>query len=168
MPKKKKQSKVDYQVAKCKSALLEGTVLAIDPSSGSASSLPGYALFRCGELIDSGVIDLKVGWELHRRLSQLATTLREDFEEVDVLVLENIPVTGFGRSSKAHASLIKAVGAILSSAKYKALVEISPSTWRAYIKRHADEFTEYEKSDEWDAIIMGYCILDKARGFQND
>lgn len=140
-----------------------GKVLVIDPSSGSQSSLPGYALFEKGELKEVGVLELNIGRELGQRLKQLSDSLRE-FGEVDVLVIEDIPVRSFGKGARPHASLLKAVGCVMGSVSYKHLVEVSPSTWKAYLKRNEGKFLNYMKSDDWDALIMGYCSLDRAMG----
>lgn len=160
---KKKPTKTRFQINRCRKQILEGKVLAIDPSSGSASSLPGYALFEAGKLKESGLIELKIGKELPRRLEDLARSLREDFEEVDVLVIEDIPVRSHGRHGGAHASLMKAVGCILGAAKRKQTVEMAIPTWKSYLRKTVEQFPDYNKDDDWDAIVMGYCAIDLAR-----
>ena len=166
--KRPKQAKYRFQINRCLNSLVSGTVLAVDPSSGSQSSLPGYALFKEGRLVESGVIELKIGRELPRRLSQLADTLLNEFEEADVLVIEDIPTRSHGRHGSAHASLLKAVGCILGAAKYKQFVEISPSAWKAYLRRNEDKFPDYGKSDDWDAIVLGYMAIDVATEMLTD
>ena len=161
---KKKLPKSRYQIERCATALLEGRVLAIDPSSGSQSSLPGYALFDKGELIDHGVIKLKISRELPRRLNELGEALKTEFPAVDVLVIEDIPVRSYGKGASPHASLLKAVGCILACCTYREFVEISPPTWKAYVRRNPERFSKvYEKSDDLDAWIIGQYALDTAR-----
>lgn len=168
MAKKKKDTKTVYQAKRAKKSILEGSMLVIDPSSGSAQSLPGYALFDKGELTDSGVIELVVGRELPRRLQQLADSLRKDFDKVDVLAIEDIPVRGHGTHAGAHASLLKSVGTIFSAAQYDKYVEVHIQTWKAFLRRRAEEFPDYAKGDEWDAIIMGYCLINIAQELDNE
>lgn len=159
---KKKATKLENQLRDCKSGVLDGTMLVIDPSAGSQSSLPGYALFKKGKLVDSGVIAINIGWKLHRRLQQIQKTLQEDFEEVDVLAIEDIQFTN-PKMLRAQSTLFKAIGVFLASARYKKLVEIVPTTWKSFLKKNNTQFEDYIKGDEWDAIIMGYCILSKAQ-----
>lgn len=159
----KPMRKVDYQTRRALNSLLTGTVMVIDPSSGSASSQPGYALFTAGKLQDSGIIEVDSTKEVPRRLQAIATALREQFPPVDVLIIEDIPVRSYGRNASAHATLLKSVGAILSSANYGKFVEISPSVWKAYINSEAPDTEGYVKGDEWDAKVMGFCVLSIAR-----
>lgn len=141
-------------------------MLVIDPSSGSSSSMPGYALFSKGELLDSGVLLINSSLELPRRLKEIATCLQTAFVDVDVLVIEDIPVRAYGRNAAAHATLLKSIGCFLACAKYNHFVEISPSVWKSYLLRDPSECQGYEKNDEWDAKVMGYCVLDIARSLQ--
>lgn len=155
--------KVEYQTQRAISSLLEGTILVVDPSSGSASSQPGYALFSAGVLTDSGTLKIDYTKEVPRRLQDIAECLRNDFQPVDVLIIEDIPVLSFGRNAHAHATLLKSVGCILSAAQYGKFVEVSPSVWHAYIAKDPPDARGYIKGDEWDAKIMGYCVLALAR-----
>jgi hypothetical protein len=144
-------------------SVLTGTVLVIDPSSGSSSSQPGYALFSGGNLTDSGTIVINHAKEVPRRLQDIAKALQKDFPPVDVLIIEDIPVRSFGRNAHAHATLLKSVGAILSAAQYDKFIEISPSVWHAWLSKDPAIAKGYAKGDEWDAKVMGFCVLDLAR-----
>lgn len=154
--------KVEYQTSRALRSLLEGSVLVIDPSSGSASSQPGYAIFQAGQLMDSGIIKIDHSKEVPRRLQDIAEALRRDFQPVNVLIVEDIPVRAFGRNAAAHATLLKSVGTILCAAQYDKYVEISPSVWHAWLSKDPPQARGYKKGDEWDARVMGYCIMDLA------
>lgn len=166
--KTKSLRKVEYQTQRAVKAVLTGLMVVIDPSSGSSSSMPGYAIFKEGKLIDSGVMQIDHRKEVPRRLQDISKCLSSEFPEADVLVIEDIPSRSFGRNAIAHATLLKSVGCILASSKYHRFIEISPSVWHAYIKREPKEAEGYVKGDEWDAKIMGYCILELAREIQKE
>lgn len=143
-------------------------MLVVDPSSGSSSSMPGYALFKGGQLVDSGVLQIDSSKEVPRRLQDISNCLRSEFPEVDVLVIEDIPSRSFGRNASAHATLLKSVGTVLGSAQYKKFVEVAPSVWHAWLRTYPEEAKGYEKGDEWDAKVMGYCVLSIAKEFTGD
>ena len=131
--------------------LREGMVLSIDPSSGSKGSMPGYAIFKAGELIESGTIQLPVGKPLCVRLQTLCQTLQEEFEVPDVLITEAIY---FSRNNKAGVSLQRSIGVVLAAFPVNGrVIEVSPNTWRKLRPE------TYEKTDENDAIMMGYTAL---------
>lgn len=153
-------SKLDQAVAKYVTQLSEGTVLSIDPSSGSEKSQPGYALFKQGKLVDSGLVRLKYGIELSNRLYHLSKSLREDFEKPDILVTEHLaPFMGEGKgaffSTRNVISLHQSVGVIMSVWDVPVLT-VSPRSW------HAITPDNYIKSDENDAIMIGWTALTKA------
>lgn len=160
------QRKVEFQTQRAVSSVLKGSMLVIDPSSGSSSSMPGYAIFASGELLDSGILTVNANKELPRRLVDIAKCLREQFSPVNVLVIEDIPVRAHGRNATGHASLLKSVGAILSAAQYDQFIEVSPSVWKAYIEKTIAIKEKYVKGDEWDAKVIGYCVIDLAKELQ--
>ena len=159
-------SKLSHSIEPIKSTILSGRVLAIDPSSGSKESQPGYALFEGGKFVDSGVIRIQHRQSLQHRLFSLREALQKDFasEKPDVLVVENIapfiasPGRGTFGASKSVLSLHKAVGVTISCFDCP-LVEVAPISWRKYIPEN------YLKSDECDAIMMALCVLKIASGF---
>jgi hypothetical protein len=142
---------------------LTGTMLAIDPSSGSRESQPGFALFNKGILVDAGTIEVTAGDDIHRRLFELRRSLMEDFTVPDVLITELIPPfmnTGFNRSI---LNLHYSVGVVLS-VFYCPTIRIPPTVWR----KHIDD--AYIKSDRNDAIMLGYTVIDylcKEHGYDN-
>lgn len=157
-PKSPKKTGVQISVGRYRELITKGQLLAIDPSSGSEGSMPGFAIFKEGRLISCGTIKLPAGGELHLRLQELARTLREEFEVPDVLVVEQIApyIKGF-----FNLSLHKSIGATVSAIPCKSLVEISPSSWHAAIRKMGIE-DSYVKSDVNDAIFMGYCVVKEA------
>ena len=93
---RQKYSLVQLQetVGKLRDSILKGTVIAIDPSCISSSSVPGWAVYRKGILESSGTIEgISPYVDLNRRLMYIGRYIRENFEEPDVLVLEKIRVS---------------------------------------------------------------------------
>ncbi len=145
-----------YQAIKPLAKLLvEGKVLCIDPSTGSQSSMPGFAYYEAGVLKERGII--KVDHRLNRslKLYEIARTIREEFPVPDVLIVEYIPPVSYkgGMNSVAVMALQKAIGAIMGAHPFEHLLEIPASAWKSY-KPEA-----YEKSDDWDAVCLGLCAL---------
>lgn len=157
--------KVYRQVEPVYNKILTGVMLVVDPSSGSGNSMPGYAIYRAGEFHESGTVDLDTSMSLSRRLYEINRTFREEFEQPDVLVVENIPPISYGGRGMPAASLMslhKAIGAVICAWDIGNLVEVHPSSWRHY-KPEA-----YEKTDEWDAIVMGICVVSIAKDIEDN
>ena len=160
-------SKIEEAINPVKATILSGTVLAVDPSSGSKESMPGYAIFKAGIFVDSGVIRIQHRQTLQQRLFDLRESLQNDFKDLapDVLVVENIPPfiaskgggAAFG-ATKSILSLHKAVGVTVSCFSCP-LIEVSPISWRKYIPEN------YRKTDENDSIMMALTVLKIASGF---
>lgn len=152
----KYKSKLALEVEKYADILANGEMLAIDPSSGSQGSLPGYALFRKGQLQDAGTIELPRGTRsLANRLFLLRDTLEKSFDRPDLLTIELIspvmPAKGGAFLHKHASSLIKAVGCILSTWDVP-ILEVSPMTW------HSMTPPEYKKGDIADACMIGWAV----------
>ena len=163
-PIKLGKSKAVEDVTKCYEEILTGTILCVDPSSGSGSSMPGYALYEAGELQEHGIVDiLKVGQKVQNRLRELAISFRDDFDKVDVLVIEDIPpIHGggrgrFGSQMKSHASLLKSVGCIIGAVDSDHVVSIHPRVWQKW----KDE--NYVKSDHADATYIGIAAIEMSK-----
>lgn len=141
-----------------------GRILALDPSCGSASSMPGYAIYEAGVLTDSGIIDVPgIHRDLPYRLQDIARVLRTEFPAPDVLVIERIPARRFGGgSATAHASLLAAEGLMMGTLEVPVVVRIRPQAWRAL--RHED----WVKGDEEDAKAMGYALLNVCKQIQGE
>lgn len=139
--------------------LLRGTVLSIDPSIGSSSSMPGWAVYRRGVYQESGTIAIDVVPEIPPRLQQLSANMDRLIREwdPDILLYEEIPVMGHGRNLASHVSLLKAVGVIVSRPGPRGYIGIYPTTWKPWVR------TTYVKSDEADAVELGWVTLELAR-----
>lgn len=140
--------------------LLEGVVVAIDPSIGSNSSMPGWAVSRAGKRVASGVFEIDPGASVGKRLQSLSNHLRKLYNryDPDLVVYEDIAPRRYGGgSAHAHSSLLKSVGAILSVAGPTEHIGLRPTIWTRY-KR-----STYVKGDEADAIEILYVALETAR-----
>ncbi len=138
--------------------LVSGTVLSIDPSIGSYSSMPGWAVYEAGELVESGRLELDPSLPIPLRLSRLVRKLAL-LPVPDILVYEKLPVSahGGGRSQVGHASLLMALGATLSVYGELPTVGIMPISWKKLVR------PEYVKGDEADAIEIGHIVVTSAK-----
>jgi hypothetical protein len=151
---KAKLSKFQQQLGPLVEPILTGHLLSIDPSSGSRDSQPGYAVFKAGELQDSGHIAVNPAWEPARRLRYLGQALQSEFACPDVLVCENIGLihVGGGFMNKSVISLQRSIGVVMGSFDAP-IVEIAPITWRKNIPAN------YKKTDEADAIMLALTAI---------
>ena len=111
-------------------------------------------------MVDSGLLNIKWGDAVHNRLYRLAKSLREEFEQPDLLITEHLaPFMGEGKgaffSTRNVISLHQSVGVIVSTWDVPVLA-ISPRSWQAVAPDN------YLKSDENDAIMLGWTALHKA------
>jgi hypothetical protein len=160
---KKKPTKLSQSVKKCAKELTTGTVLAIDPSIGSQSSSMGYAVYKAGQLIDAGKLDIRSSLSKHKKLRMIRDCLMTEFENPDVLVIEWIPPMRINKGGPQAGSLTQgwvnlhqAAGAAMASVETNHVVEVAPVTWRKYIN------SEYEKGDVADAVLIGYAAIREA------
>lgn len=139
--------------------LTEGTVVCIDPSAGSYSSMPGWAVYKQGELVESGIFQLNPADPIPTRLAELVYLVRKLYNmyQPDILVYEDIPAQRHGGNAVAHATLLKSVGAILSVSGPRDFVGLMPISWKKMIR------PEYVKGDEADAVEMGYVAISESR-----
>lgn len=138
-------------------------MLCIDPSCGSSSSMPGYAIYREGTLTESGTIEIPaVGRPLADRLQDLLQALQSQFERPDLLVVEKIPPRRFGRGgAEAHASLLRSTGVVYSAYHGVPVLTIRPQQWRKMLPEG------WTKGDEQDAIALGHCALEICKRIRN-
>jgi hypothetical protein len=146
-------------------ALLEGTVVSIDPSCGSSSSMPAYAIYWAGRLLNSGTIQLDIEKPIEQRLYDLGLQLRSSItDSVGVLIYEDVPPVRFYKSGRTSAgsqsSLIKSVGTILGTIRADHHVGLRPSVWRRI------SGPSHVKGDVEDAIEMGRLTIELARYIQ--
>lgn len=160
-----KKTKAYADIEQNVKGLTEGLVVAIDPSIGSTSSMPGWAVYRAGELIDSGIFQIAPTKSVPDRLRTLHGHVNKLYNlyTPDVLVYEEIPAQRQGGGNAvAHASLLKALGVILCVPGPDGYVGIMPVSWKAAARE------TYTKSDVNDAIEMGYVCIDTARRIRNE
>lgn len=141
----------------------DGPLLAIDPSSGSFKSKPGFSLYVGAKLVDCGTIELPAGIPLHTRLQLLCDTLRRDFISPypAVVAVENVPpyrkneqsVGQYCGLNKSVLSLQYSMGVAMASIPNTDVVLVSPASWRQLIP------AGYNKSDTLDAVMIGYAVL---------
>jgi hypothetical protein len=162
-----KQSKTYKRIEPIADIILTGKLLCIDPSTGSKSSVPGYAWYEKGKLVESGEILVDIGGDRNTRLSEISRCIREDFDKPDVLVVEYIPpITYKGGGNQMNnisiMALQKAVGAIIGARPVSHFVEIPASSWRKYKPK------DYIKSDVADAECIGLCAIGLAKLSKED
>jgi Holliday junction resolvasome RuvABC endonuclease subunit len=142
--------------------LLTGTVLVIDPSIGSSSSAPGWAVYENSQLHGAGTIDTGGShlplWQRARNLADEIRALCDDYAPT-LLVYEDIPATS-GFNANAQASLLKAVGIVLAASTTDDCLGVHPASWKNYVR------ATYNKGDEEDAIEIGYIVTQLARRIQ--
>lgn len=154
-----KTSKAYGNIEENLKGILEGVVISIDPSIGSSSSMPGWAVYMDGEYVKSGIFEIPIHKSLPERLRILANHVRKLYNEypADVLVYEDIPAQRYGMGNAvAHASLLKALGAILSVPGPDGYVGIMPVSWKKMVR------DTYTKGDEADAVEIGYVVIECA------
>lgn len=153
-------SKAYSQIVKCSYPLQEGVILSIDPSIGSTSSQPGWAVYTAGKLQCSGTLEINPEGTQWQRLQRLRTHMYGlmQFYTPDVLVYEDIPAQRHGGgNAEAHASLLKAVGVILSISGPDHYVGLLPVSWKKMVRE------SYFKGDEQDAIEIGWIAIQEAK-----
>lgn len=150
--------------------LLDGNILAIDPSIGSSVSSMGYALYNAGELEDAGIVKMDPSFSNPQKLQEISRALIEDFAgtEIDILVIENIAPSFGGPGSRSFINkswkvLHQATGAAIASVRCNHVLEVAPMSW----KRFAKAEDGYEKNDVADAVMIGYTALWEAADHLN-
>ena len=159
--RKKKPAKVaKYRIAIAQAAsqILTGRLLAIDPSVGSANSMPGYAVFEAGVLVENGTIQVDFRQPVSKRLHEINRCLREDFDCPDVVAIEMPPLInlrGLGHRMNAvsRAGLQRGIGAAIAAWPVDHIVEIPPASWAKF------KTETYVKSDAADALTIGLAVI---------
>lgn len=144
-----------HKIALNAKAIREGTLLAIDPSSGG-SSLPGYAIFHAGILVVSGVIEFpKKKQDIYQRLQYLYDKVNAlSPVPPDVLAIEQI------HKAMAGKELVWAAGTSIAAARSPITIEVPLNIWKAVAKATPT----YVKDDESDARMIGTCVVMLAQG----
>lgn len=152
----------NFRTSKGKKAATTGRMLCIDPSSGGSTkegtkAVAGWALFENGKPLESGTISFPDGVYTENRVKAVYKKLEGLFEKSDLMVLEEI------RGRNAHASLIQACGAIIAAVEWDEVFEVNVNTWKM-VARH---WGGYEKTDENDALYMGYAAIAISLGYSS-
>jgi hypothetical protein len=158
-----KQTKAYGDIESNLQGLIHGLVVSIDPSIGSTSSMPGWAVYRRGELINADIFVINPAHSVPDRLRTLHNHVRRLYKKYnpDVLVYEDIPAQRQGGgNANAHSSLLKALGVILSVPGPDGYVGLMPVSWKGEAR------DTYTKSDVNDAIEMGYVAITVAKRIQ--
>lgn len=144
-----------HKIALNAQKIREGTLLAIDPSSGG-TSLPGYAVFHAGILVVSGVIEFpKPKQDIYKRLAFLYDKVSALLPEPpDVLAIEQI------HPKMAGKELIWAAGTSIAAARSLITLELPLNIWKAVAKATPS----YIKDDESDARMIGMAVVMLAQG----
>jgi hypothetical protein len=143
-------SSIYEQIKGHKKEILEGTMVAFDPSSGSSRSDPAYALFIKGKLVESGIIPIDKKQNIYEKLREQFDWIYGMFGEgVDVVVVEKI--------RKGHAYLRFAACVTFLSCRAPTVLELHALTWHNFVGPN------YSKTDEKDAITIGECTISIAK-----
>ena len=131
-----------------------GIVLAIDPSSASAASMPGFAIFNNSELVLKGTIKINHKQIIYHRLTELYHKIQELIDAPpDVLVIETV------NKQQGHIFLLWAVGVSIAAAKAPIVFEEHNCLWKAVAKATPG----YTKSDANDAEMIGWALIKAAQ-----
>ena len=154
----------NLQNAASRVAALEGSMLVIDPSSGGTSkrgekSCAGWATFFEGKLIGSGILEYPSEKVVFKRLKTLRRYVTDFFDGdlYELFVLEDI------RGYRAQQSLIQSCGVYITSIDFEEFFQINVKTWKSIAK----QWVGYVKSDENDAVYMGYAAVAIALGYNS-
>jgi hypothetical protein len=156
-PSGKYFDKFKKEVAANKDAILNGTILTIDP----ASIRLGYAVAKKGVVVTQGTIELDQKATIQQRLQDIVSTLQED-DKYDMLGIEMI------RGQMAHVYLKMACGAVIGSVKAPVCIEVPILVWQAFAMDYFDcdkvkDYKENYKSDDTDARMIAETLIDVAR-----
>lgn len=157
-----------------KTKILTGSLLCIDPSSGSESSQPGWALFQNGVLVEAGVAEINHRLELRSRLRLVWEYFSVWADKVDIVLIEEIPVrpirtkmdaNSSGKTwmnAKSHGSLVEAIGATKAAFPVSIpVVKLPASLWHRVSRDQgwAMQASTVKKSDYMDAVRIGMTAI---------
>lgn len=125
------------------------SLIAIDPSSGSTGQA-GYAIFKDGQLVDSGTLKFNPkDKSTARRIADMAQHLYELIiaHDIKVMAIELL------RGRMVTAQLFWSVGAFMAMAGYIDVIEVSIQIWKSQVDKG------YVKSDVNDAVSIGQAVF---------
>jgi len=150
-----------------KDPILNGRMIAIDPTSGTLdrstgeASVAGWALFEEGQLHSSGVIAIPFAKRKEDRYRSLLTILQTEFDDTyDALAMEDIPLARRRGNFNTSQTLIQVCGVYIAGLSGE-LVELNSHTWQAVARRIGG----WVKGDESDAQYIGLAAIAFARGY---
>ena len=106
----------------------------------------GYAIFKNGEMVDSGSAKYESPGKIGKRLAGIFEELPE-LHDVGLVVTEKV------RSSTGHVYLVWSNGTALAKYGPESVLEVSTKNW----KRVCDHL--YVKGDAADARYLGHFVL---------
>jgi Holliday junction resolvasome RuvABC endonuclease subunit len=134
--------------------ILTGTVLAVDPSSGSRTSQPGWAFFSEAEYLMGGTLHIDHKNNIYQRLIDLYKGLSTLTDTTpDVMVIEKVHV------SMSSSYLQWAIGVSIAAVQQPLTIEVLPHVWKSVAKSDKS----YTKTDENDARMMGRTVIEIAK-----
>ena len=134
----------------------KGTIISVDPSIGSASSMPGYSIVVDGNMVDSGVLKINHKDPSNKRLGAIQAQLRKLVPNPNVVICEAIaPMLSVGGPNVIQ--LHWAVGVIQATYPDAHAVLIPNMVWKSHLKKAG--LDKYTKSDEHDAIALMWTLF---------
>lgn len=145
---------LEFKIKPHADLILTGTLLAVDPSSGSRTSQPGWAFFSEGEYLMGGTLRIDHKGDIYQRLIDLYKGLNTLLDTTpDVMVIEKI------HKSMSSNYLLWAVGVSIAAVQQPLTIEVLPHIWKATSK--VDK--TYTKTDENDARMLGRTVIELAK-----
>lgn len=149
--------KIAKELQKFHKEILTGTMLSIDPGSTS----PGWALWKLGRLVDSGVIKTKSTHKIAERLAVIHDYL-ESLPQADVVLIEKIGQSRGNGKIQSHRYLLWSIGAIAGALRCKNTIEIPQTLWFKFRDK------DWTKGDEEDSIAIGRTAIAITRDGRKD
>lgn len=138
--------------------ILGGTLVTIDPSIGSSSSQPGYAVAHAGVLQITGTLRIDPKETVYKRCRSVYDTVSVLIPSPpDVLGIEALP------AAFANQKTIWAVSLSIAAADATQTLEIPIPFWKAYARTCA----WYQKGDAADARAMCEAMIAWCREVEN-
>lgn len=146
VPWPQKYDKFYRQVQAARGLILEGSMLAIDPSSRTM----GYAFYDSAVLVTSGTLSAPAKMATNDRLIMLHDRIQELVPSPpDVMAIEEI------RGKMAPYQLHWSVGGTITAVRPPVLIEVPINVWKP-VSRLTDW---YFKDDEIDARMIGHSLI---------
>ena len=145
----------------CRSKILDGKMISIDPSSGK-SGVAGWAIFDGGYLESYGTMTIPYSASSYKRFQSIRKKIQDDYSD-DFKVLTIELLKGRSRSYNVKPVLKQASAVIAASLEWEDCVLITPMSWQAIAKRIGG----WIKRDDIDAVYQGYAVIALANGYKS-